>query len=280
MTLNAVRERLEAAFAAREAELERARARRARRALDVTLPGTPLRRGPPASADPDPTRGRGHLPRARLRDRRQPRGRDGLAQLRRAQPAIDASLAVAPRHVLRRRRDAPAHAHLHGPDPRDGGAPAPDLHRDARARLPARHAEPALDAELPPGRGARRRPRHHARRSEGHAACTSSARCSARIATSGCERASSRSPSRRSSSTSRASSAAARAARSASTPAGSRWAAPAWSTRPCSRTSGYDPEEWSGFAWGLGLDRIAAQRHGIPDIRMFWENDLRVLRQF
>ena len=43
---------------------------------------------------------------------------------------------------------------------------------------------------------------------------------------------------------------------------------------------GYDPNEWSGFAWGLGLDRIAAQRHGIPDIRMFWENDLRVLRQF
>ena len=42
---------------------------------------------------------------------------------------------------------------------------------------------------------------------------------------------------------------------------------------------GYDPEEWSGFAWGLGLDRIAAQRLGIPDIRMFWENDLRVLRQ-
>jgi phenylalanyl-tRNA synthetase alpha chain len=43
---------------------------------------------------------------------------------------------------------------------------------------------------------------------------------------------------------------------------------------------GYDPEQWSGFAWGLGIDRIAAQRHGIPDIRMFWENDLRVLEQF
>src|ERR671934_848685 len=43
---------------------------------------------------------------------------------------------------------------------------------------------------------------------------------------------------------------------------------------------GYDPERWSGFAWGLGIDRIAAQRVGIPDIRMFWENDLRVLRQF
>jgi phenylalanyl-tRNA synthetase alpha chain len=43
---------------------------------------------------------------------------------------------------------------------------------------------------------------------------------------------------------------------------------------------GYEPEQWSGFAWGLGIDRIAAQRHGIPDIRLFWENDLRVLEQF
>jgi phenylalanyl-tRNA synthetase alpha chain len=43
---------------------------------------------------------------------------------------------------------------------------------------------------------------------------------------------------------------------------------------------GYDPDEWSGFAWGLGIDRIAAQRHGIPDIRIFWENDLRMLEQF
>jgi phenylalanyl-tRNA synthetase alpha chain len=43
---------------------------------------------------------------------------------------------------------------------------------------------------------------------------------------------------------------------------------------------GIDPEEWSGFAWGLGLDRIAAQRLGLPDIRMLWENDLRMLRQF
>jgi phenylalanyl-tRNA synthetase alpha chain len=43
---------------------------------------------------------------------------------------------------------------------------------------------------------------------------------------------------------------------------------------------GYDPEEWSGFAFGLGLERIAQLRHGVPDIRLFWENDLRVLRQF
>jgi phenylalanyl-tRNA synthetase alpha chain len=43
---------------------------------------------------------------------------------------------------------------------------------------------------------------------------------------------------------------------------------------------GYDPEEVSGFAFGLGLERIAMLRHGIPDIRMFWDNDLRFLRQF
>ena len=43
---------------------------------------------------------------------------------------------------------------------------------------------------------------------------------------------------------------------------------------------GYDPEAWQGFAFGLGIDRIAASRHGIPDIRMFWENDIRVTGQF
>jgi phenylalanyl-tRNA synthetase alpha chain len=43
---------------------------------------------------------------------------------------------------------------------------------------------------------------------------------------------------------------------------------------------GYDPEQVSGFAFGLGLERIAMLRHGVPDIRMFWDNDLRFLRQF
>jgi phenylalanyl-tRNA synthetase alpha chain len=43
---------------------------------------------------------------------------------------------------------------------------------------------------------------------------------------------------------------------------------------------GYDPEGFSGFAFGLGLERIAMLRHGVPDIRLFWENDLRFLRQF
>jgi phenylalanyl-tRNA synthetase alpha chain len=43
---------------------------------------------------------------------------------------------------------------------------------------------------------------------------------------------------------------------------------------------GYDAEEVSGFAFGLGLERIAMLRHGIPDLRMLWENDLRLVRQF
>jgi len=43
---------------------------------------------------------------------------------------------------------------------------------------------------------------------------------------------------------------------------------------------GLDPEEWSGFAFGCGLERTAQLRHFIPDIRALWEGDLRVLRQF
>jgi phenylalanyl-tRNA synthetase alpha chain len=43
---------------------------------------------------------------------------------------------------------------------------------------------------------------------------------------------------------------------------------------------GYDPEEWQGFAFGLGIDRIAFSRHGLPDLRLFWENDIRFLGQF
>jgi phenylalanyl-tRNA synthetase alpha chain len=43
---------------------------------------------------------------------------------------------------------------------------------------------------------------------------------------------------------------------------------------------GLDPDEWSGFAFGCGIERAAQLRHGIDEIRPFWENDLRVLRQF
>jgi phenylalanyl-tRNA synthetase alpha chain len=43
---------------------------------------------------------------------------------------------------------------------------------------------------------------------------------------------------------------------------------------------GYDPEKVSGFAYGLGIERVAMLRHGIPDLRRFFDNDVRVLEQF
>jgi phenylalanyl-tRNA synthetase alpha chain len=46
------------------------------------------------------------------------------------------------------------------------------------------------------------------------------------------------------------------------------------------RNGGYDPAKFSGFAFGMGPQRVALLRHGIDDIRLFWGNDLRFLRQF
>jgi phenylalanyl-tRNA synthetase alpha chain len=44
--------------------------------------------------------------------------------------------------------------------------------------------------------------------------------------------------------------------------------------------NGYDPERIQGFAFGMGIERIAMLRHGVPDLRMFFDNDLRFLEQF
>jgi phenylalanyl-tRNA synthetase alpha chain len=46
------------------------------------------------------------------------------------------------------------------------------------------------------------------------------------------------------------------------------------------RAVGYDPEAVTGFAFGMGIERIAMLRYGIPEIRLFLENDLRFLGQF
>jgi phenylalanyl-tRNA synthetase alpha chain len=43
---------------------------------------------------------------------------------------------------------------------------------------------------------------------------------------------------------------------------------------------GYDPEKVQGYAWGMGVERIAMLKHGIPDLRLYFENDLRFLEQF
>ena len=44
--------------------------------------------------------------------------------------------------------------------------------------------------------------------------------------------------------------------------------------------AGYDPERVQGFAFGMGIERIAMLKHGVPDLRMFFDNDVRLLEQF
>ena len=46
------------------------------------------------------------------------------------------------------------------------------------------------------------------------------------------------------------------------------------------REHGYDPERVQGFAFGMGIERIAMLKHGVPDLRMFYDNDVRLLEQF
>ncbi|MCH5188272.1 MAG: phenylalanine--tRNA ligase subunit alpha, partial [Oscillospiraceae bacterium] len=46
------------------------------------------------------------------------------------------------------------------------------------------------------------------------------------------------------------------------------------------RGCGIDPEVYSGFAFGLGLERIVMRKYDIDDLRLFFENDLRFLKQF
>ena len=43
---------------------------------------------------------------------------------------------------------------------------------------------------------------------------------------------------------------------------------------------GYDPEKVTGFAFGIGMERVAMLKYGVDDIRLFYENDLRFLEQF
>ena len=46
------------------------------------------------------------------------------------------------------------------------------------------------------------------------------------------------------------------------------------------KMSGIDPEEYSGFAFGMGLERIALLKYEIDDMRLLYENDTRFLKQF
>jgi phenylalanyl-tRNA synthetase alpha chain len=44
--------------------------------------------------------------------------------------------------------------------------------------------------------------------------------------------------------------------------------------------NGYDPEKVQGFAFGMGIERIAMLKHNVPDLRLFYDNDIRLLEQF
>jgi phenylalanyl-tRNA synthetase alpha chain len=46
------------------------------------------------------------------------------------------------------------------------------------------------------------------------------------------------------------------------------------------RAVNIDPDEWSGFAFGFGIDRLALMRYGVDDLREFFTNDIRFLEQF
>ena len=46
------------------------------------------------------------------------------------------------------------------------------------------------------------------------------------------------------------------------------------------KASGIDPEVYSGFAFGMGVERIAMLKYGVNDLRMYFENDVRFLGQF
>jgi phenylalanyl-tRNA synthetase alpha chain len=46
------------------------------------------------------------------------------------------------------------------------------------------------------------------------------------------------------------------------------------------RNGGIDPEQWNGYAWGFGIERMAMLKHNVEDIRLFYESDFRFLEQF
>ena len=46
------------------------------------------------------------------------------------------------------------------------------------------------------------------------------------------------------------------------------------------REHGYDPERVQGFAFGMGIERIAMLKHNVPDLRLLYDNDVRLLEQF
>ena len=62
--------------------------------------------------------------------------------------------------------------------------------------------------------------------------------------------------------------------------AGLKSLAAAWFIQDVLRMCGIDPDEYTGFAFGVGLERIALLKYEIDDMRLLYENDIRFLKQF
>ena len=283
MRLNATRERIESAVEAREAELSRAELDRrlSEERVDVTLP---------VGGD---TRGRLHL----------------ITQIRREVEDVFLGLGygvVDGREVETTRYNFDA---LNFPAGHPARSPLATLFLDDETVLrtetspsqirtmevqeppvyivtlgrvlPARHARRDPHPDLPPGRGARGRRGDHARRPHGHARLPPARRSSATQtphASSG--RTTSRSPSRRSRRTSPATSATASGCPVCRHSGWIEVGGAGMVDPKLFEFVGYDPERYTGFAFGWGLERIAMLRHEFPDLRELWRNDLRFSRQF
>ena len=121
---------------------------------------------------------------------------------------------------------------------------------------------------------------HHDGRPQGARSSSSRARCSGRARGCASGRPSSRSPSPPRRPTCCASSAAATAAASASTAGWLEILGSGMVHPNVLRNVGYDPEEVTGWAFGMGVERVAMLKYEIDDIRLFFDNDLRFLQQF
>ena len=253
----------------------------------MTLPGRPAAAGRAPAPDHRRPGARSRTSSSGSASRcRGPRGRVRLLQLHVAEPPAGPPGADAAGHLLLLRRGAAAHAHLADADARDGGAGAADLHRHPGQVVPARHATPPTRRCSTRSRGWRstrtsRSPTSRACCSSSRARSSARARDPAAAALLPVHRAERRGgrvllPLRRHRRGGTASAAPPARAR-----AGSRSSARGWSTRTCSASwASYDPERYQGFAFGMGIERIAMLKHGVPDLRMFFENDLRLLEQF
>ncbi len=272
-------------------------ARRARRAhpgrgaVDVTLPWD---RTPVGARHPMTTLDRAHRRRLRgdgLRGRRGPRGRGGVVQLRRPQHRARPPGADHAGHVLRRlaglRRRA-ADAHLPGADPHHARPQDPPIYVICPGRtfrtdtldathtpvfhqveglvvdegITMAHLKGTLDAfaagdvrrgtDDPAAPGVL--PVHRAVRRDGPAVLRVPRRLGRTTPT--------------------------RRAGPARPRAGSSGAAAAWSTRGCSSPAAIDPERYSGFAFGIGIERTLMFRNGVEDMRDIVEGDVRFTLPF